>query len=437
EGSAKPEINTPQVTRFALQPPNWVGMAPIPKMVVEAGETVRAGEPVFYDKARSEVQYVAPVSGEVIEINRGAKRSIAEVVILADRETQYKEFNPPALDNATREQIVQFLLKSGGWTMLRQRPFDVIPPADSQPANIFISTFDTAPLAPDLNLVVEGRGEAFQMGLNVLNALTTGKVYLGLDARDGARPSEIFAGAEGVERHWFRGPHPCGNVGVQIHHIAPIAANKPVWTLGVQEVITLGALWSEKRFDATRIVALTGAPLDQPVYVKTQIGANLGDLLKEQGHLPGTRVISGNVLCGEKKPAQGYLNYYDQHVTVVKEGDQYELFGWLVPIEPRPSVSRTFPNFLMPDLTFEANTNTHGERRAFVMTGQYERMLPMDIYPQHLMKAIMIRDFERMEGLGIYELSEEDVALCEFACTSKVPVQAILRDGLEIMREQG
>ena len=437
EGAARPEIVPAQVTRFALQPPNWIGMAPIPKVVVEPGDTVRAGDPIFYDKTRSEIQYVAPVSGEVIEVNRGAKRSIAEVVILADRQMQYKEFEAPELGTASREQIVQFLLTSGGWTMLRQRPYDIVPPVDSHPVNVFISTFDTAPLAPDLNLVVEGRDEAFQKGLDVLTRLTTGKVHLGLDARDGKQPSDIFANARNVEKHWFRGPHPCGNVGIQIHHVAPVSAGKPVWVLGVQEVITLGALWTERRFNAERIVALTGAPLDNPVYVRTHIGANLGDLLKDQGDLKGNRVVSGNVLAGEKKPHDGFLNYYDQHVSVIKEGDKYELFGWLFPVEPRPSVSRTFPSFLMPDLTFEGNTNTHGERRAFVITGQYESVLPMDIYPQHLMKAIMTRNFERMEGLGIYELSEEDVALCEFACTSKVPVQAILRDGLEVMREQG
>jgi Na+-transporting NADH:ubiquinone oxidoreductase subunit A len=247
----------------------------------------------------------------------------------------------------------------------------------------------------------------------------------------------VFTEAKGVEHRWFSGKHPAGNVGVHIHHTEPILRGDKVWTLGVQDVITLGRLFTEKRFNTERVVAVAGAELKAPKYVKTYLGAKVGDLVKDNLANDHVRYISGDVLSGEKKNEEQFLNVYDDQLTVVEEGDYFEMFGWLLPIKARPSVSRTFPNFLFPNLTFKADTNTHGEKRAFVVTGQYEAYLPMDIYLQHLMKNIIINDLERIEGLGIYELVEEDVALCEFTCTSKQPLQQILREGLDMMREQG
>ncbi len=429
------KIAEAQVRTFALQPANFIGMSPIPKVEVEPGQQIKAGDVLFFDKKRPEIKYVAPVSGEVIAVNRGEKRSIKEITILADKDVQYRTWSAPDVANSSRDTLVQFLLETGGWTLLRQRPFDIVPDPEDTPRDIFISTFDTAPLAPDLNVVVAGKGEAFQKGLDVLGKLTDGKVYLGLDARGKVAPAAIFTKAQGVEKHWFRGKHPAGNVGIQIHHIKPVKAGERVWTLGVQEVITLGALFTENRFNAARIVALTGAELQQPMYVKTYIGANLGELLKGNLKNDHIRIVSGDVLSGKQKSQESFLNFYDDQVTIIEEGDDYALFGWLLP-RLVPSVSRALPSFLFPNTEFKVNTNTYGEKRAFVVTGQYEAVLPMDIYPQHLMKAILANDFELMEGLGIYELSEEDIALCEFVCTSKQPLQAILREGLEVIREQ-
>jgi Na+-transporting NADH:ubiquinone oxidoreductase subunit A len=403
---------------------------------VEVGATVKAGDHLFFDKKDPEVMHVAPVSGEVIAINRAEKRSIAEVVILADNEQSYRSLDVVDLEKATREELVSFLLDSGAWPLIRQRPFNIVPSQTEVPRDIFISTFDTAPLAPNSNVVVAGKEDAFQKGLDVLNKLTDGTVYLGVSANGEEAPSDAYANAQGVDIHYFNGKHPAGNVGVQIHHIKPINSGDKVWTLGVQEVITIGRLFTEGRFNAERVVAITGAELSEPKYVNTKLGANLGDLLA--GNMTGdnNRIVSGDVLTGQKKETAQYLNIFDDQVTVLQEGDYYEMFGWLIPVDPRPSISNTFPNFLFPDLKFRANTNTHGERRAFVVTGQYESVLPMDIYPQHLMKAILVKDFERMEGLGILELAEEDVALCEFVCTSKQPLQQILKEGLDIVREQ-
>ncbi len=437
EGAAEQKISNANVTRYALQPPNYTGISPIPKMTVEIGAEVKAGDPIFFDKKRPEIMHVAPVSGEVIELNRGAKRSVAEVVILADKEIKHKAFKAFDFEKGSREDLVNYLLESGVWPMIRQRPFNVIPDAAVTPVNIFVSTFDTAPLAPDLNFVVSGRANDFQKGLDVLGKLTSGSVHLGLDARGDAAPSKVFTDATGVEKHWFHGKHPAGNVGVQIHHIAPINASEKVWTLGVQEVLTIGTLFNEQKFDASRVVALTGNELENPKYVRTYIGANIGELVKRNLKEGNNRIISGDVLSGEKKATENFLNVFDDQITVVEEGDYYEMFGWLLPQKATPSISKTFPNGLFPDTKFEADTNTHGEGRAFVVTGQYESVLPMDIYVQHLMKNILINDFERMEGLGIYELVEEDVALCEFACTSKQPLQKILRQGLDLIREEG
>ncbi|MBK8703690.1 MAG: Na(+)-translocating NADH-quinone reductase subunit A [Saprospiraceae bacterium] len=437
EGEAPSQINAKvKSATYALMPANFRGIFPIPKMEVEVGSIVKAGDPLFHDKSQPEIKYAAPVSGEIVAINRGEKRAIKEVVILADMDMKYREFKAPDPGKCTREELVAFLLDSGVWPMIRQRPFDVTPAPEDVPRDIFISTFDTAPLAPDLNFVVEGRGEAFQKGLDVLGKLTVGKVYLGLDARGDNPPSAVFTQAAGVEKYWFRGKHPAGNVGIQIHHIKPINTGDKVWVMGVQEVITLGTLFTEGRFDTTRVVAVTGAELETPQYVKTHLGANLSDLLK--GNLKGkhVRIISGDVLTGEHKAESAFLNYWDDQVTVIEEGDYFELFGWLIPGSLRPTLSRTYPNFLVPGAKFRADSNTHGEKRAFVVTGQYEQVLPMDLYPQHLMKAILAGNFEKMEGLGILELSEEDIALCEFACTSKQPLQHILRQGLDMMSEQ-
>lgn len=439
EGEADTNVIKPAVvSTYAVQPPNFLGISPIPKVTVEVGDHVLAGDVLFFDKKQPEIKHVAPVSGEVIAVNRGAKRSISEVVIRADKEVRYsRRFEDFDLENSDRASLVAYLLESGVWPLMRQRPFNIIPEPSETPRDIFISTFDTAPLAPDLNIVVAGKGIAFQKGLDVLNRLTDGNVYLGLDAREGRTPSAVFTGASGVEKRWFHGKHPAGNVGVQIHHINPIASHHKVWTLDVQTVITLGNLFIHNRFDASRIVALTGAELQNPHYAKTYLGANIGDLLKNNVSDNKVRYVSGDVLSGLQKTTAGFVNAFDDQITVLEEGDYYEPFGWILALSPRPSISRTFPNFLFSDFKFTADTNTHGEKRAFVMTGQYEKMLPMDVYVQHLMKSILVNDFERMEGLGLAELVEEDVALCEFACTSKQPLQKILREGLNTMYEQG
>jgi Na+-transporting NADH:ubiquinone oxidoreductase subunit A len=432
-GEPNPIFLTRSVGRYAINALDFRGIAPIPKVVVEVGQNVKAGDPLFYDKNNSTVLFVAPVSGEIIEVNRAEKRAISTIVILADTEIKYKPFQPLDLAAASRDAIVSYLCEGGVWPMIKERPYGTLADLHYIPDNIFISTFDTAPLAPDQNWVVKGKEAEFQAGLSTLSRLTSGKVHLGLNANEKESPSTAFTQAIGVEKHWFSGPHPTGNVGVQIHHISPIKKGMRVWTLGVQEVISIGSLLLHQKHDARRIVSIGGGVTNSG-YVQTFIGAALQDLT--QGLVPDNhRIISGDVLSGKQETIKGYLGFFDDQISIIEEGNKETMFGWAIP-RLLPSASGAFPNKLLGDMKFDATTNTNGEKRAFVMTGQYEDVLPMDIYPQALMKAILAKDIERMEGLGIQELVEEDIALCEFACTSKQPLQSMLREGLEMIKAE-
>ncbi|MFT7589267.1 MAG: Na+-transporting NADH:ubiquinone oxidoreductase subunit A, partial [Limisphaerales bacterium] len=415
---------------------DFIGISPIPKLHVGTGDHVKAGDQLFYDKARPEIQYSAPVSGEVIEVKRGEKRRITEVIIKPDEQISYKEFPKAEPLLVDRQEAIDQLLESGAWASIRQRPFNVVADPTDDPKAIHISGFDTSPLSPDYNFVFEGRKQAFQHGLNLLTRLTSGKVHLNLSADH--KPTATFNEAENVQINWFDGPHPAGNVGVQIHHIDPINKADVVWTIRPQDVITIGKLFTDGIYDPERVVALAGPEVIRPRYIKTRLGANISELLKDNLQTSNVRVISGNVLTGSEIPEDGHIGYYDDLVTVVSEGNQPELFGWLLPAYPRPSLSKSFPIIAndTPQEGYWVNTNMHGEERAFVVSGEYEKVLPMDIFPVHLLKAIMARDFDLMEGLGIYEVDTEDLALCEFVCTSKIDVQAILREGLEYMRSQ-
>ncbi|MCB0516445.1 MAG: Na(+)-translocating NADH-quinone reductase subunit A [Chitinophagales bacterium] len=418
---------------YAIKPTDFKGIAPIPKLEVAVGEEVLAGDPLFFDKSNPDIKFCAPVSGEVMEIKRGAQRAISEIIILADKETRFRSFSPVNLGD--KKAVIARMMEAGVWVMLKQRPFGVLADPNEVPRDIFVSAFDSSPLAPDYSLVVKNQVSALQAGIDVLNTLTSGKVYLGLNKKQSA-VSE-FQNLQKVEKYYFDGPHPAGNVGVQIHHIKSINKGDVVWTIDLQDLIILGRLFKENKFDTQRIYTLAGSAAKSPTYFSSYIGANVGELLKTQLENKDTRVISGNCLTGKKIDPNDFLNFYSNQLCLIKEGDQYELFGWLLPSYPRPTISRTFWNGLFPsNRSFDVNTNMHGEKRALVVTGEYEKVLPMDVYPQQLIKAILSNDLDLMEGLGIYEVLEEDLALCEFVCTSKTPVQHILRDGLSMMQEQ-
>jgi len=426
-----------EITNYAVQPGNYRGVVPIPKVVVEIGDKVKAGDLLFYDKKIPELKFVSPVSGEVSAIRRGARRSIKEVVVTTDHKMEYKVFNSFDLNSGSREQLVDHLMETGVWPLIRQRPYDLIPDKDIVPKNIFISTFDTSPLAPDMDFIIKGREGKFQKGLDVLTKLTEGKVYLGLNANGESSPSDAFKKASGVEKVYFKGKHPAGNVGVQIHHLAPIKGEDKIWVLGVQDVVTIGNLFLNNTYDAERIIAITGEEVVSAKYLKSYLGADVSETVKVCIKDLKCRVISGNILTGETKMFEEYLNAFDSQVTIIPEGDDYVAFGWLISQKPTPTYWNAFMDkWFGSKKRQEVDSNMNGQKRAFVATGIYEKVVPMDIYPVHLMKAILAGDIEQMEGLGINELAEEDIALCEFICPSKQEFQAILRDGHRMMIEQ-
>ncbi|MGB0931102.1 MAG: Na(+)-translocating NADH-quinone reductase subunit A [Chitinophagales bacterium] len=433
-------VNNFQARTYSIKPPNFEGMYPIPKLLVQVGDEVKAGDGLFFDKSNPDVIYAAPVSGEVIEVKRGLKRAIVEVIILADNNVTFKQFdkiNP----STSKEAIIKSLLQSGGWAFLRQRPYNVVASPSETPKNIFISGFDTAPLAPDYSYVMQGQGKYFQAGVDVLKKLTSGKVHLSVNDQTGS--TDTYTSVKGIEVHKINGPHPTGTVGTQIHHLAPLAKGEVVWTINPQDVLVIGRLALDGEFNTERLVSVGGPVVKNPQYYKTYLGANIANMVKDNLSNDHVRYISGNPLTGSIIEANGHLGFWNHQLTVLEEGDAYEMFGWILPglgwILPgnRPSVSKTFPAFLKPNKAYDVTTNTHGEHRAFVVTGLYEKVTPLDIYPMQLLKSIMYGDFDQMEGLGIYEVVEEDLALCGFVCPSKTEVQAILRQGLDMMREQG
>lgn len=422
-------------TTYALKPTDFAGISPIPKLLIEEGQEVKAGDPVFYDKKRPEIMYCAPVSGEFIELRRGPQRRIDELVFLADKEIQFKDFGVANPNDLSREVLTEKMLQSGVWPFIKQRPYNIVADPNDTPKMVYVSCFNTAPLAPDYDFTLQGEQQAFQAGIDVLNKFTEGGVHLGMNAKK--KHSPVFTQAKNVTHHWFSGPHPAGNPGVQIHHINPINKGDVVWTLRPQDVVTIGRLFTEGHYNTEHLVAIAGSEVKEPAYVRTYQGAQVAGLLKDNLENDHVRVISGDVLTGTKIDKEGFLGFDADLVTVILEGDDYELFGWLLPSYPRPTVSPTFLSYFFQGEELRVNTNSHGEERPFVVTGLYEKLLPMDIYLMQLLKAILVEDFEQMEGLGIYELVEEDVALCEFACPSKTPMQRILRKGLDLVHEEG
>lgn len=415
--------------KVAIKPADFPGL--VPKILVKPDQEIKAGEPIFFDKNNPEIIFTAPVSGQVMAINRGERRKVLEVIIKADGKNESVAFTKADPQMLSRDEIKAQLLCSGLWPFLKQRPYGTFAKPAQTPRHIFISGFDSAPLAPDYEFILKGQDTALQTGINALTKLTNGKVYLGI------RPEQangIFASLKNVEINQFSGPHPAGNVGIQIHHISPINKGEIVWTIDPQAVVFIGRLFETGKLDLTKIIALTGSEVKMPKYYQCISGTILDSLLKGTTKQAGKeRIISGNVLVGSQVEPDGFLGFFDNQVTVIPEGNYYEFLGWAMPRLNKFSLSKSYFSWLSPDKVYSPDTNMNGEERAFVMTGQYEKVLPMDILPVHLVKAIIADDIDKMEALGIYEVIEEDLALCEFVCTSKIEVQRILRNGINLM----
>ena len=415
---------------FAIKPTDFKGL--VPKMLVKQGDEVQAGDCLFADKKNDRICFTAPISGEIAEVVRGDRRAILAVKILTDSEIVYKSFNTSGFVDKSRDEVVELLLASGLWPFIVQRPFGVLADPSIAPKAIHVSGFDSAPLAADLGISLKGQEASLKTGFEILKKLTEGKVHLNVHAN---QDSSIYNSLEGIETTTFSGPHPSGLVGVQINKIDAINKGEVVWTIKPQHVAFIGKFFETGNLDLEQTIVVAGSEVKKPAYYTTRLGASVSELLNDNV-AENVRVISGNVLTGTKIDQDGYLGYYDNQISVIPEGDHYEMLGWLFPSYPRPTLSSSFPLFKFFKKTFKANTNPHGEHRAYVVTGQYEKVMPMDIMPQQLIKSVMAKDLELMENLGIYEVIEEDMALCEFVCTSKVDVQRVLSEGLELMAEE-
>lgn len=432
-GAAEPTTSKAALSNvYAINLSDFHGLTP--KMLVKEGAEIKAGEPLFFNKKIESMMFVSPVSGELIEIERGARRRILTLRILADKNQEFVSHKTLDIGKASATEIKQFLLKSGCWPFIKQRPYDLIADPVTTPKSIFISGFSTAPLAADLEYVLSGKEKELQAALSALGTLTPGKVHVSV----GAGYTSIFSKMEGIELHSVSGPHPAGLVGTQINKIDPINKGERVWTIGAADLVIIGEALLTGKFNAERLIALAGSSIKKPQYFRTRIGAEVATFLYASGvNDKHFRVINGDVLTGSKTRQDGHLGFYNSTVTAIPEGDDYELFGWTKPAFDKISTTRSLTfSWLQPKKKYDLDTNTNGEHRAFVVTGLYEEVFPMDIYPLQLLKACMVKDLDEMEQLGLYEVIPEDFSLTEFICISKQPHQQIIREGLDLLHKE-
>ena len=413
------------ITIYAVKPTDFVGLTP--KMMVAEGDAVKVGDALFCDKNDERIRFTSPVSGVVKAVVRGEKRRILEVVVESDGKLEASEH----FENS--EDIKKMMLQCGLWTMLRQRPFGIVANPDDEPKAIFVSAFSSAPLAPDYDFIMQGREEFLKKGLEALTKLTKGIVHV-CYCPDQKLAGKLQTPNSKLQTHFVKGPHPSGNIGTQINYIDPINKGDVVWTMNLQDVAVLGELVSTGVYNPEKVIAVAGPNVEKPQYYRIKAGACIKDI-KVKEH---SRVVSGDVLSGTQIAPDGFVGAYDDLVSVIPEGDYYDFMGWLMPGVKKYSFSRTFLSGFLPKLlTWKFDTNTHGDVRPLVFTGNFERVFPFDIYPTQLIKACIIGDIELMENLGIYEVEPEDFALCEFVDVSKTDIQAIIREALEKLRKEG
>ena len=407
----------------AVVPDDFHGI--IPRMEKKEGEHVAAGEPIYHDKNHEAIKVVAPVSGTIKEVRRGERRHIDAIIIAPDG-------NGDSVSHNIMGDAEQVLMQSGLWVMMRQRPYDVVPSPGVRPRDVFVTAFDSAPLAPDLDVVMGDKRQFIAKGVDVLSGLTDGKVYIGV--RDGQSIE-----APGAVVTTFEGPHPAGNVGVQAANTAPVNKGDVVWTMDIVTLARIGELFTTGKVNHQTVVAITGEMVQQPRYVKTVMGADLQTVLKhETTNVAQSRIICGNVLTGMKVEADQWLRAPYRHITIIPENNHPDEFmGWASFNPNRFSIYRTFTTWLGGlGKARSFDSRIKGGERAIVRTGEYDAMLPMDIYGEFLIKAIISGDIDKMEQLGIYEIAPEDFALAEFADTSKLELQRIVRQGLDKLRAE-
>ena len=433
KGAAKNIVKkAPYPKSVSLNPSNFHLI--IPKMVVKVGEKVNAGDVIFYSKKDERIKFCSPVDGIIKEIVRGAKRKIIEIVINVDNQ---KKIEPSIIEfeKLNPDEIKNTILKSGCWPFIKQRPYDIIANPSDKPKAIFISSFNSAPISADFQIILEDQKEEFKMGLQVLSKLTDGEINICIQKDISTFINDI----KGIKVHSVSGPHPSGNVGVQIHHINPINSGEKIWTIGPEDVAILGRFFLTGIYKPIRTIAVSGAPVKNPQYYKTIAGSELYEIINDAGtdSNDSLRIINGDVLTGKKVEPDNYLGFYNNTVSVLREGNQYRMFGWVPFINNVvPSIYKTSFSWLFPNKKYDLDTNLNGEERAFVVTGEMERVFPMDIYPMQLLKECMAENIDKMESLGIYEVAPEDFSLIDYSSSSKIEAQYIIRKGLDLMIQE-
>ena len=407
----------------------------VPKLLVREGDKVLAGTPVLADKMSQNILFASPVSGTVAEVVRGEKRKLLEVRIKADAEQEYVDYGVKKVADMTAEQIKEALLAAGLWPALTQRPYGIIANPEVKPKAIFVSAFSTAPLAASPEYALRDDFEHIQTAINALGKLTDGGVHFSLNSANYA--GTPFHKIENVIQHTFTGKHPAGNVGVQIHHISPIRKGETVWTVSLLMLAAIGKLFNTGKYDVRRKIAVTGPKAINPAYVEGYPGIAIKDIAEFYNASENLRFVSGDVLTGTNVGADGFLGFFDNQITILEEGDKYELLGWAKPVRCKLfSASRTYFSWLTPKKKYDMDTNLHGGPRAFVLNDVYTKVLPMDLYPVHLLKACLANNIDDMEKFGIYEVLEEDLALCEYVDPSKIYIQQIITDGIALMLKE-
>ena len=410
--------------QYALVPDDFYGMKP--KVVVKEGDAVKVGDALFVDKNHPEVKFVSPVSGTVALVERGERRKVMSVRVDADGKQEAKAF--------TEKDPLKLLLESGLFGFLRMRPYDVVANPEDKPKAIFVSAFNSMPLAADFEYVLQGQEKEFQAGLSLLAKIA--KVNLGVSAKQTA---QALTAAKDCTVTIFDGPAPAGNVGVQINNVDPINKGEVVWTLGAEEVIFVGRLALTGKVDLTRTIAVAGSEVKAPKYAKVLVGQGIASVLAGQtDESKSLRIISGNPMVGVKVAKDGFIGAHATEVTVIPNGDDvYEMLGWIAPRFKEFSTSRSYFSWLKPKKTeYELDARIKGGERHMIMSGEYDRVFPMDIYAGYLVKAIIAGDIDRQEALGIYEVAPEDFAIAEFVDSSKLELQRIVREGLDILRKE-
>ena len=417
----------------AVKPTDFRGL--VPKLLVREGDKVLAGTPVLADKMSQNILFASPVSGTVAEVVRGEKRKLLEVRIKADATQEYVDYGVKKVSAMTAEQIKTSLLEAGLWPAITQRPYGIIANPEDKPKAIFISAFTTAPLAANPEFAFAADMKHIQTAINALDKLTDGGIHLSLNSENCS--GTPFHKLENTIQHTFSGKHPAGNVGVQIHHVAPIRKGETVWTVSPLMLAAIGKLFDTGKYDVKRKIAVTGPKAIGPAYVEGYPGISIKDIKDFYNAGENLRFISGDVLTGTNIGAEGFLGFFDNQITILEEGDKYELLGWAKPCRSKLfSASRTYFSWLTPNKKYDMDTNLHGGPRAFVVNDVYEKVLPMDLYPVYLLKACLAKDIDKMEKFGIYEVLEEDLALCEYVDPSKIYIQQIITDGISLMLKE-